>query len=1375
MESYVVENFKGNDFLSQSYSQSIERITGTKDRIFNFQIPKKLLKVREKAWINLFGKYSEEMSDDIELNVDTLEPDEEEIEKQVCEEEYREQRIPMRKPATLVQYWVNTGNQPYNALLDENELSEAGSSLSEKETTLSLSSVSTIINGGNKQKYKNESSCSSVNTAAYILSNANITNKVDTIAIRHSAKCGKNTNSSKNICNKDVKEKVTSGNKIQCVQNENAKISCVTDNDNINTNIPGIELYSMSKEYVASKICDQPVTNIVTSGNTIETNMYLQNYKQIDKMSVLNTSQRSSNAEITDDIVWQFDKTSKQLPENDEDNASNQDKTLEKDNSYEEKESENIVQEVITKDKNLTTFYRKKLFTGRNSPIDLIQTERHSISRLSGTKQSLHPALDSDCMMKRETFLVHKDKSKNLSPFGDTNLGSRKTKRKRRKSSISYKNIDTSKELPNRIKNFTIDSSCKISDHNNSDKQDDILLSECNNTNIFVRNETCKQDSASLNINPTVFLERITPFEQHKSKPMKNNHIMEQSKVHNYRYLNNNKLYTCEVENVELETVDSDESTIIVCQCKTNAQHSSLFSKGSDCSFNLKLNTEDDFSASNTEEKDGKLSSLNNTDLSQNKEYTTLEELSPHVSINEDCTNARSQEIKVIVERLPSSTINSQISNKDDIVWQENVLNESKTLSSNSHGVNKIDNVKFREIKIMLEQLPESVNNNSTNTTMNTNAQHSSLFSKDSDCSFNLKLSTEDDFSASNTEEKDGKLSSLNNTDLSQNKEYTTLEELSPHLSINEDCTNARSQEIKVIVERLPVSTINSQISNKDDIVWQENVLNESKTLSSNSHGVNKIDNVKFREIKIMLERLPESVNNNSTNTTMNTKILDKNDIPQKEILNELKTHSPNSHRINKTDNVKLREVKIILERLPPNICFNDTNIFVHKNIISENTNLHNNKRERRIKKMSKTSCKNIEASTRTVDKVDSGYSLRMHTKSVKYNSPSISDTSDIVAEHQVFDKIKFPNQYKNDNKVRQSDSKHSILNFLSSDEDDFVQLIQHPKKRLKFSTNDKLLSETNITENNSCNNDKYHCNRNLRTIIFSSQKPKKTREAFESIKDRKGSSEIKSSDNTTTSLKMSKNGKFLFTPNKNDNDSESKNLDKQEERASSLNYNINNSNDRHSNAIVKKNGRDYKDDTHDMFFQTKGFYSDSSDCEENNSYTTSRKMFKNSFHQKSQYHKHANFKEFSNGFIGKRYSRRHSSSTSNSSFEEHDVANRIHDIKIGLESISKETRSKRLDNEKFNDTINSTINNTEKNISSCFINDTSIQDTTMQKKLFSSISLEKNTFSSLSKNKQISDKSKNSAAIQQDDVKSTKFLIFQTKTYYDSDSNESL
>lgn len=1243
------------------------------------------------------------MSDDIELNVDTLEPDEEEKEKEVSVKEYScGQRIPMRKSATLIQYWINTGNPPYKAFLDENELSETGASLSEKEITLSLySSIPNVINNeGNKQEFKSESSCSSVDTAAYILSNANITNKADTIAIIESAKCGKNINSVRNICIND--RKIASDNKIQCIKNTTINYVTHNDNSNVNTNVPDIELCSMSKEYIASKTYDQPTINIVTTGNTIQPNMYSQSCEKTDKMNVLSTSQRSLDIQSRDDIVRQFDQTSKRLTGDGENNsASNQDEVLEKDTFCKKGMSEDIIaQEIITKDTSLTALYRKKLYTGRNSPVDLILTKRHSINRLSEAKQSLHPALDSDYMIKRETLLVRKGKNKKLSLYGKKNLGSGKTKRKkkRKRSSISDKNItDTNNELPNnnRIQNYIINSSFNISsDYNNSDKRDDILLSEHNNANIFVKDEMRKQNLASLNLNPVVLLERITPsFKRHESKSAENtqNHITRENSVHDYKYLNkSNKLYTCEIENVELETIDSDESTILICQCKANAQQCA--SKESDCSLNLRLSIEDDFFTSSIEEKDGELSSLKNTDISQNKESysTTLEELPPRLSVNEDCTNVKSREIKVILEQSPSA-MESQSLKKDDTVRQNNVSNKSKTFSSNSYGANKIGNVRFREIK--------------------------------------------------------------------------------------------------VILERLPVSAMESQILNKDDIVRQNNVLNKSKTLSSSSYGANKTGNVRSREIKVTLERLPALVNKNCTNTIIEPEILNNNDAQQKEILNKFKTHSSNPSGINRTDNAKLREIKIALERLPPNICFNDTNIFTDKNIISENINLHNNKRERRIKKISKISAyENVEASIQTVDKIDN-YSLRMHTKSKEYNDPRISDTSDNVAEHQIFDKTESDSlfQYKNHSKVSQgNDNKCSVLSLTSSDEDDFVRLIQRPKKRLKFSKNDKLLDETNI-EKNLCdetnlvtNKDKCYYSRNLSTVIFSS-KEAKTKEIFESIKERKGSNriEIKSFDNTTASLQMCKNGKFLFSSNESDNDSVVKNLDKRKKRASFLNYNksINNNNERHSNAIVKRNGINYKDDTGAVFFQTKMFNTDSSDSEESNSYTAStRKAFKNSFvYHKSQYYNHAHLEESFNDSIAKRYSRKHSSSL-HSSFEKHNITNRIHDIKVGLGSTSKKAKiSKQLANEEFNDNINSRINNTRKNMSpSSFINDTSIRDTTTQKEMFSS-SLGKNNFSSLSKNKQISDKSKNSAAIQQDDVKSTKLLMFQTKTYYDSDSNESL
>ncbi|KAL6449099.1 hypothetical protein ACFW04_000657 [Cataglyphis niger] len=1164
------------------------------------------------------------MSDDIVLNVDTLEPDEEEIEKEVCKDEYTcEQRIPMRKPATLVQYWINTGNQPYKALLDENELSDTGESLSEKDTFLLHSSVSNTINEGKKQKYKSESSSSSVNTAAYILSNTNITNKADTIAIIESAKCNKNINSLTNICIKDIK--LTSDNMIQCI--ENARLNCVThnDNSNVNTNVSDIELCSMSKEYI-SKTSDQP--NIVTSDNLIQPNMYSQS-EQTDKLNVFSISEKSLDIQSRNNNIQQFNETLERLTRNDENNTSNQERNkILEDISYKEEVSENIIaQEMIRNDTSLTAFYRKKLYTGRNSPIDLMQTEKHSIKKLSGVMQNLHPALDSDCTIKRKTSLVHKDKSKNLSPSSKIYFGSKKRKKKRRKrSSISDKIIiDTNNESSNNnSQNSIIDSSFKILlDDTNSNKRNDILLLERNNANTFLKNDTCK-DLSSLNMNPVVLLERIAPsFIQHQLKSAKNNHIMQKSNVCNSRHLNESsklyKLYTSNIENVE--TIDSDESTLLVCQCKTA--------------------------------------------------------------------------------------------------------------------------------------------------------------SKDSDCSFNLRLSTEDDFSVSNTEEKDNKSSSSKNIDVSQNKEpyVTILEELSPHLSVNK---SIKSQEIDAIEGRLPSSAMELQIFNKDDIIRQKNVLNKSKTLSSNLHRTNKIGNVKSREIKIVLERLPASVNKNSTSTTIKTEIMNKNNIQQKEILNKFKTHSSNPYEMNRTDNVKLRELKITLERLSSNICINNTNIFVDKNIISNNTDLHNNKRERRIRKESE----NVKTSIRTADKVDNNYLFRSRIKTKKYNDSRISDTSDIV-EYQVPDKIEseFSIQYKNDSKMRQSNhSKYSVLTFTSSDEDDFVQLIERPKKRSKFSINDKLLDETNIIAKNlsdeakfvATNKDKYNCSRNLRTVIFSSKKPKTTRKTFESIKEKKESSEIeiKSSDNTITSLKMCENEKLMCILNENDDDSLAKNLERKK-RTSFLNYNknISNSNEKRLTTVeMERNGIDYKDDSCGIFFQTKTFYSDSSDSEENNSRTVSiRKTLKNSsVHHKLQYHNHANLKEIFNDSK----SRKHSSSL-NSSFEKHEVTNQIDSVEIELGSNNKEAKiSKRLDNEEFNK-INSRIINTKKDTSACFINDISIRDATTQKNMYSTIPLVKNNFSN-SGNEQISDKSKNTSAIQ-GNVKSTKLLVFQTKTYYDSDSNDSL
>ncbi|XP_012524750.1 uncharacterized protein LOC105830129 isoform X2 [Monomorium pharaonis] len=373
------------------------------------------------------------MSDDIELNVDTLKPEEKEDEKAVSgEESSYGQRILMRKPATFVQYWINTGNLPYKALLNEkNELSETGSSLSEKEITSlvspSASPVTNVVHTVNnatddKQKCKNDSSCSSVDTAAYILSNANIT-KMDTF--------------------------------------------------------------------------------------------------------------------------------------------------------HEKQILENVISEIIAKDTSMTTLHRKKLYTGRDSPIDIILTETHGTNRLSQqqTKQSLHPAFDLDDTIKRKTTSIHEDVSKHSSI--KKNFVSKKVKRKEVREFDCSKITDISNKyeyINNKIKDSNIDGSFKnLSDsHNNLDKQDDRTFRKYDDT-ISIKSEKYKQYLSSLNLNPVVLLQRIEhSIEQHKfterqSRNQVFNRADSDSAFQKKTFRNNNRNKLCQDRNKYsiLTFTSSDEDDFV--------------------------------------------------------------------------------------------------------------------------------------------------------------------------------------------------------------------------------------------------------------------------------------------------------------------------------------------------------------------------------------------------------------------------------------------------------------------------------------------------------------------------------------------------------------------------------------------------------------------------------------------------------------------------------------------------------------------------------------------------------------------------------------------------------------------------------------------
>lgn len=1223
-----------------------------------------------------------QMSDDIELNVNTLEPEEDKEEKVVSEEEYNcGQRVPMRKPATCIQYWINTGNPPYKTLLDENELSEAGSSLSEKEIAL----VSPVTNA-DKQKCKNDSSCSSVDTAAYILSNANITKKADTIAIIKGAKCAEVKSHKKEVAVKDIE--VPSNDKIKYVETTRINRAITHNNsDNVNVDILDTELYPVSTECMTAEVCGKVAAGTLVASNAIQSNVYSQSLscEETDKTE-FNTSQRNLNVQTIDNIASifrRFDKTSKRLIVNDKNNDVSdldRNKVLEMD-FHEKQVSENVAHKIIAKNTSLTTLHRKKLYTGRDSPVDLILTETHGANRLSGTKQSLHPALDLDGTIKGEPFLTRKGKNKH-SFSAKRNLGSKKIKEKGRRelnciSSEIITEISNKDRNDNKVQDNTIDSSFKNSSdfHDNSNKQDDIPFREYNDTNISVRNEDFrKQNLASLNLKPVVLLEQIQSF--NRCKLDENTHIAQKEDVCNRNLNKSKKLYSCKIKNLESKTIDSDGSTILICQCNASQCVSSL----SDCSLDLKLDIEDDFSTSNAEKKDDKLSNLKNTDVSHNKALN-VEEL-----------------LQLSKKNYSNATMESEISNKTNAIWQNVLSNKSKTYSY-LYGRN--DNIKLREIKIVLERLPLSVKN----------------------------------------------------------------------------CTSTMTE---------------MQVFNKNnDAVWEKETSNKSEIHFSNLYGTTEKNNIKLGEIRVVLERLPLSIKN-CTNTMTEMQVLNKNNaVWEKGTSNKSKTHFSNLYGTTEKDNIKLQEIRVLLERLPANICFKENSNVININIfpnkkISQNTGLQtNHNRESKIRKISKSlACKNEVA----VPSICNNYSSKMNIKSKKDND-KINDTYDIVTQRgsQVFDKIesKFTFQHKtfqhkNFSKASQDDrSKYSILTFTSSDEDDFAQSIQHPRKRSKVSAED-ILSKSNIAEKDLydqnklviSNKDKYSYSRNLSTVIRSSEKT--VQRDIGSIKKKK-----KHSDDTqtgTTSLELLRNEGFVFFSSENDNGNTADNSNKAKEKISFFDSkeNISNNSLRHSNGAIKKNGIDCKDNAPVMFFQTKTFDTNSSDSEESNSYTSStcKVLTSSSTHNRLRCHDSINSEEIFNDSIARKYSKRHLGLL-NSSLEKH---SRTHNVKTKFKSIDKEAKTnKQLANKKSNSDIKSRISDMRKDASfSSLISDipvTSVQKTTLSNTLRI---LETN----LSKNKDISEKSKNSVAIQQGVITSTvrKLLTFQTKSYYDSsDSSETM
>ncbi|KAL0104440.1 hypothetical protein PUN28_017286 [Cardiocondyla obscurior] len=810
------------------FSQSLiyKVLKGTKDTILNFMIPKKVLEVREKTWDKFFDRYSKEMSDEFELNVETLEPETEEEEEDedemiINEEHDSEQRVPMRKSPALVQYWIDTGNPPYKVLSDDNVSSESGSSLSEKEIVVSpprinVEDVINVVSTTDDQKCKNESSCSSVDTAAYILSNANITKKADTIAIIEGAKC---TGESSNIDAHDGTDQIKA-----------AKVDQEIYDDNDSINIDVTDVASKNNSTSRSKRMAIPTNEI--QSDTRSQKIFSIKKNEIKKSDLYPTAINTQTLDI-ESIFKHFNKTSKNFVRNNKnDNVSNQDKVLEMDTQQERHISEATLDKKAVKNMNLSTLHRKKLYSGRYSPVDLIQTETHGTAdRLSKAKKILHPALDFDDIVKETAFLNDKCKR--------SDKPNRKFK-KGKSRYLSKKNIsdidesENNKEIQDKVNIIDdFDKSLDINKNLDTHQNDVSCHSKRDDGNISENSEKSKRSLEVVNEKPKVVLQRIdSPSLSDKLKLGKNIQEKQENFVKSFKDLSESeKSHSSAVVNLKEDTVDSNQSTILILECNENTSQST---SSSDCLLDVRLNR--DF-YSNAKKQKGKPSRLKDSDKSQNNKSwieenmsqlsisTVVESqlsikdnaISPNVSFNKSETysnlyeknqinNIKMREVKIVLERLPLSTINVQCTtmekqalNKNDAVEENNVSGKLKArLLDNAE---KKYGCKIRNVKIVLEQLPAKKINTVKNTDITLNKKSSSNTSLETNRKLRSQIARSSETSICENDEADvqsiicsnhslGSSTSKKSDDTFGNIIFSTSQNLNSRLDSTKDATS---------------------------------------------------------------------------------------------------------------------------------------------------------------------------------------------------------------------------------------------------------------------------------------------------------------------------------------------------------------------------------------------------------------------------------------------------------------------------------------------------------------------------------------------------------------------------------------------------------
>ena len=483
MDNQIKPCSDDSDFLSQSYNEGVERIVGCKNNI-EYTVSTKLLEKRQQFWDDLCTSYSRPFLCNIEYNIATLQP---------C------------KPLGLVQYWVNTGNLPYKAMVEETRNTESDMSFVEGQYSNSslLEDVKETPNEYHGRLISDESSLnSSIDTAAYILSNTNKTNKVKTMAIVEGAK----HNASLNQKNR--------GN-VGTAQFENAML----DNNGNGCQAALPTTSSKPTENLTQQITDNLPKSITTAPTD-----------PVNTDSTLNCNSEHHGDLFNAQVARAFNASRYRSPVIGR-------KCLDAMYAWQKSMAD---ESCTLEDDTSKLSSRKKLYSGRDSPVDL--ADMTSCKKHVPTKSTkyLHPALHPACKVSKKYTLYRKRKRSRFSIFDKYMLNSSimsissHRKRKRRKVARNHASenssiMDASKKRRIPVAHKTASNPTTNQSFAGSPSSKELLSTKCKLDNSVAQVEKSvsqfseKSNHASRTyLNPRIYLRPITERDIQKYRSSSN-------------------------------------------------------------------------------------------------------------------------------------------------------------------------------------------------------------------------------------------------------------------------------------------------------------------------------------------------------------------------------------------------------------------------------------------------------------------------------------------------------------------------------------------------------------------------------------------------------------------------------------------------------------------------------------------------------------------------------------------------------------------------------------------------------------------------------------------------------------------------------------